>query len=256
MTTGLFGGWQIISLDISGHNINAFGWASYYKNCGGQNYGEILVFSEVLADAERVSVETYLANKWGLTAQYQGVAAVTEHPAKAFLYGSTGNVEIDGHIQLSGTYSGAITVNAGGTLVVTPTYAPVIPAEGRVGWFDPDYPDTFRTATEDNAATIYGFWPRGSTEATMEVGDVFFYGVITASLIFRARAALQDAHLVDFDHPAAHVPAVTMATRYVLPGLGGIGAIGGDVQKDVAQWSLSRLLPRRRRSIRKRYGWW
>ncbi|HHU15806.1 MAG TPA: hypothetical protein GXZ62_11545, partial [Lentisphaerae bacterium] len=109
-TTGLSGGWQIISLDISGHNINAFGWASYYKNCGGQNYGEILVFSEVLADAERVSVETYLANKWGLAAQYQGVAAVTEHPAKAFLYGSTGNVEIDGHIQLSGTYSGAITV--------------------------------------------------------------------------------------------------------------------------------------------------
>ncbi|HHU15807.1 MAG TPA: hypothetical protein GXZ62_11550, partial [Lentisphaerae bacterium] len=110
MTTGLSGGWQIISLDVSGHNVNGFGWAKDHTNCGGQNYGEILVFNEVLADAERVSVETYLANKWGLTAQYQGVAAVTEHPAKAFLYGSTGNVEIDGHIQLSGTYSGAITV--------------------------------------------------------------------------------------------------------------------------------------------------
>ncbi len=236
-TTGLSGGWQIISLDISGHNINAFGWASNYKNCGGQNYGEILVFSEVLADAERVSVETYLANKWGLAAQYQGVAAVTEHPAKAFLYGSTGNVEIDGHIQLSGTYSGAITVNAGGTLVVTPTYAPVIPAEGRVGWFDPDYPDTFRTATEDNAATIYGFWPRGSTEATMEVGDVFFYGVTSRRPFTHlgARGFGRTRTWIDFDHPAAHVPSGDDGNtlRFKAWPSGGIDAVGGDVQKDV-----------------------
>ena len=239
MTTGLSGGWQIISLDVSGHNVNGFGWAKDYTNCGGQNYGEILVFNEVLADAERVSVETYLANKWGLTAQYQGVAAVTEHPAKAFLYGSTGNVEIDGHIQLSGTYSGAITVNAGGTLVVTPTYAPVIPAEGRVGWFDPDYPDTFRTATEDNAATIYGFWPRGSTEATMEVGDVFFYGVTSRRPFMHlgARGFGRTRTWIDFDHPAAHVPSGDDGNtlRFKVWPAGGIGdAYGGaDVQKDV-----------------------
>lgn len=236
-TTGLSGGWQIISLDITGHNVNGFGWASDHKNAGGQNYGEILVFTEVLTDAERVNVETYLATKWGLAGQYQGIAALTEHPAKAFLYGDTGNVEIDGHIQLSGTYSGSITVNAGGMLAVTPKYEPEIPATGRVGWFDPDYPDTFRTATEDGASTIYGFWPRGETEATMEIGDVFFYGVSTRRPFAQqsARGFGKTRTWIDFDHPEGHVPALYDGTtlRFKAWPEGGIGSVGGDVQKDV-----------------------
>ena len=236
-STGLSGGWQIISLDITGHNVNAFGWAADYNTCGGQNYGEILVFNEVLADAERVNVETYLATKWGLSGQYQGVAALTEHPAKAFLYGGTGNVEIDGHIRLSGTYSGAITVNAGGTLAVTPVYEPAIPADGRVGWFDPDYPDTFRTSTEDGAATIYGFWPRGSTETSMEVGDVFFYGVSSRRPFAQpgARGFGKTRTWIDFDHPAGHQPVVSDGNtlRFKAWPAGGIANVGADVQKDV-----------------------
>ena len=208
-TTGLSGGWQIISLDITGHNINGFGWASNYNTCGGQNFGEILVFNEVLADAERVSVETYLAKKWGLTGQYQGVATRTEHPAKAFLYGGTGNVEIDGHVQLSGTYSGSITVNAGGTFAVAPKYAPEIPSEGRVGWFDPDAADALHTSTEDGAPTVYGFWPRGKTESTMAVGDLFFYGVGSRRPFAQAQARGfgRTRTWIDFDHPAGHVPS-------------------------------------------------
>ncbi|MFA7054503.1 MAG: hypothetical protein WC328_15930, partial [Kiritimatiellia bacterium] len=236
-TTGLSGGWQIISLDITGHDINGFGWAQNYTTCGGQDYGEILVFTEVLADAERVNVETYLATKWGLSGQYQGVAALTEHPAKAFLYGDTGNVEIDGHIRLSGTYSGAITVNAGGTLAVTPVYEPAIPADGRVGWFDPDYPDTFRTSTEDGAATIYGFWPRGSTETSMEVGDVFFYGVSSRRPFAQpgARGFGKTRTWMDFDHPAGHQPVVSDGNtlRFKAWPEGGIANVGADVQKDV-----------------------
>jgi len=208
-STGLSGGWQIISLDITGHNVNAFGWAADYNTCGGQNYGEILVFNEVLADAERVSVETYLAKKWGLTGQYQGVAARTAQPAKAFLYGGTGNVEIEGHIQLSGTYSGTITVNAGGTLAVTPKYAPEIPAEGRVGWFDPDAADALHTSTEDGASTVYGFWPQGKTESTMSVGDLFFYGVGSRRPFAQtqARGFGRTRTWIDFDHPQGHVPS-------------------------------------------------
>jgi hypothetical protein len=206
-TTGLSGGWQIISLDITGHNINAFGWAADYNTCGGQNYGEILVFTETLTDAERVNVETYLAKKWGLTGQYQGVAARTEHPAKAFLYGGTGNVEIDGHVLLSGTYSGAIQVNAGGTLAVTAKYAPEIPAEGRVGWFDPDAANALHADTEDGASTVYGFWPRGKTESTMAVGDLFFYGVGSRRPFAQAQARGfgRTRTWIDFDHPAGHV---------------------------------------------------
>ena len=210
-TTGLSGGWQIISLDITGHDVNGFGWAKDYTTCGGQNYGEILVFTNVLADAERVNVETYLAAKWGLAGQYQGVAALTEHPAKAFLYGDTGHVEIDGHVQLSGTYSGSITVNAGGTLAVTPKYEPEIPAEGRAGWFDPDYSETFRTATEDGASTIYGLWPRGKTESTMETGDIFFYGITSRRPFARqgARGFGKTRTWIDFDHPEGHVPSAS-----------------------------------------------
>jgi len=37
-TTGLSGGWQIISLDITGHDVNGFGWAADYNTCGGQDY--------------------------------------------------------------------------------------------------------------------------------------------------------------------------------------------------------------------------
>jgi len=206
-TTGLSGGWQIISLDITGHNINAFGWASDYNTCGGQNYGEILVFTETLTDAERVNVETSLAKKWGLTGQYQGVAALTEHPAKAFLYGGTGNVEIDGHVRLSGTYSGALQVNAGGTLAVTSKYAPEIPAEGRIGWFDPDAANALHTDTEDGASTVYGFWPRGKTESTMAVGDLFFYGVGSRRPFAKtqARGFGRTRTWIDFEHPAGHV---------------------------------------------------
>ncbi len=236
-TTGLSGGWQIISLDITGHDINGFGWAQNHTTCGGQDYGEILVFTETLTDAERVNVESYLAKKWGLEVQYQGGAALTEHPAKAFLYGGTGNVEIEGHIQLSGTYSGTITVNAGGTLAVTPAYEPAIPADGRVGWFDPDYPDTFRTSTEDGAATIYGFWPRGSTETSMEVGDVFFYGVSSRRPFAQpgARGFGKTRTWMDFDHPAGHQPVVSDGNtlRFKAWPEGGIANVGADVQKDV-----------------------
>jgi len=209
--TGLSGGWQIISLDITGHNINAFGWANDYNTCGGQNYGEILVFTETLTGAERVNVETYLAKKWGLTGQYQGVKALTEHPAKAFLYGGSGNVEIDGHVRLSGTYSGAIRVNAGGTLAVTSTYAPEIPSDGLIGWFDPDAANALHTDTEDGASTIYGFWPRGKTENTMAVNDLFFYGVGSRRPFAQARARGfgRTRTWIDFEHPAGHVAAAS-----------------------------------------------
>lgn len=207
-TTGLSGGWQIISLDITGHNVNAFGWIKAYNasEIGGQNYGEILVFSEALTDAARVRVERYLARKWGLEAQYRGVAAPTDEPGRAFLYGTNGTVAVDGHVRLSGTYSGSIAVAADATLDVTGAYAPEIPSEGRIGWYDPDGEGALTCNTEDDAATITALWPQGCTMETTPVGDLFFYG-ISSRKPFATRRAGGFGRMrtwIDFDHPASH----------------------------------------------------
>ena len=102
-------------------------------------------------------------------------------------------------------------MNAGGTLAVTPMYAPEIPSEGRVGWFDPDAANALHTGTEDGASTVYGFWPRGKTESTMTVGDLFFYGVGGRCPFAKtqARGFGKTRTWIDFEHPAGHVPAAS-----------------------------------------------
>jgi hypothetical protein len=102
-------------------------------------------------------------------------------------------------------------VNAGGTLAVTSKYEPEIPAEGARGWFDPDYSETFRTTTEDGASTIYGLWPHGKTESTMETGDIFFYGITSRRPFARqgARGFGKTRTWIDFDHPEGHVPSAS-----------------------------------------------
>ncbi|MBQ6007801.1 MAG: hypothetical protein IJL17_04635 [Kiritimatiellae bacterium] len=133
----LNGGWQIVSIDTTGHNVNGFGWAKNYNDAGGQNYGEILVFTNALSDVERTSVESYLAEKWGIST-YNGSAAATVRAV-----GRTGTLEVapDTQVTLGGCYAGMIDVKAGATLTIAeplPPTADELPSSGRVGWFDPD----------------------------------------------------------------------------------------------------------------------
>ena len=136
-TQTLNGGWQIVSIDTTGHNVNGFGWAKNYNDAGGQNYGEILVFTNALSDVERTAVESYLAAKWGVST-YNGSAA-----AAVRAVGRTGTLEVapDTQVTLGGCYAGTIDVKAGATLTISeplPPTADELPSSGRVGWFDPD----------------------------------------------------------------------------------------------------------------------
>ena len=137
-TQKLNGGWQVVSVDTTGHNVNGFGWAKDYSDAGGQNYGEILVFTNALSDVERTLVESYLAKKWGISTYAGGTATPTVRAV-----GRTGTIEVpsDAQVSLGGCYAGMIDVKAGATLTISeplPPTADELPSSGRVGWFDPD----------------------------------------------------------------------------------------------------------------------
>ena len=185
-TATLSGGWQIVTLDITGHNIDCFGWANQdYKKSTGQNYGEVLIFKDVLSDAERVSVESYLAAKWGIAA-YQ--ASTTEKPAaaKATLYGTEGTVEVDGAVAVSGSYGGAITVGADAKLIL-PTAAATLPeptTEGLLYRFDPSLEGSLTLASDDDVKVdgvlvpaVHALWPYGCTMEGYPEGSLYLYGV-------------------------------------------------------------------------------
>ena len=197
----LSGGWQIVSIDVTGHNVNGIGWAYDHNTAGGQNYGEVLVFTNALTTAERVNVETYLAKKWGLESQYVRDPSVQIEPARASLYGTAGTVEVEGHVRLSGRYAGSLVVGENATLAVTAPSVPEIPAEGLLGHFDPDDNTTLHL---DRDGAVFGLFPVGKTEETMAVDDLFFYGVGSRrpfTSMFESDFAPR-RRWIDFNHPA------------------------------------------------------
>ena len=175
-TQTLNGGWQIVSIDTTGHNVNGFGWAKNYNDAGGQNYGEILVFTNALSDVERTAVESYLAEKWGVST-YNGSAAATVRAV-----GRTGTLEVapDTQVTLGGCYAGAIDVKAGATLTISeplPPTADELPSSGRVGWFDPDAEGALYQPNRSGARAeeIQSVFQRGKTLTDIVDNDVFLW---------------------------------------------------------------------------------
>ena len=160
-TQTLNGGWQVVSVDTTGHNVNGFGWAKNYSDAGGQNYGEILVFTNALSDVERTAVESYLAAKWGVST-YNGSAAATVRAV-----GRTGALEVapDTQVTLGGCYAGTIDVKAGATLTM------------RVGWFDPDAEGALYQPNRSGARAeeIQSVFQRGKTLTDIVDNDVFLW---------------------------------------------------------------------------------
>ena len=67
------GGWQIVSIDMTATNTVVTGLGSRDfsdSGCGGQNYAEVIFFSEKPTTVERAACERYLAEKWGLEGSY------------------------------------------------------------------------------------------------------------------------------------------------------------------------------------------
>ena len=118
--TSLNSGWQIISVT----NQPAF-WRSLGEGTmlvdasesGGQNYAEVISFTNAISAAERVAVENYLAMKWGLTGAIQAKCSVTVS-AGATVKGAIASVtgagtwELDipeSRVALDGSFAGAVS---------------------------------------------------------------------------------------------------------------------------------------------------
>ena len=170
-TTKPTGGWQIISLDMSatntvldclgGHNVTKSTDSSLLSNrrldlTGGQNYAEVLLFSEVPTDSERMACEAYLADKWGLESTHSArvlqemfsevSGGAGDTMTIADYESSENNVTainpVPEEVTIAGNFMGTIDIAAGKTLVVADRPAPPsvydIPQQGSiVAWFDP-----------------------------------------------------------------------------------------------------------------------
>lgn len=140
--TPLSGGWDVITVEMDGELFSALGWGGADKNnndtshCGGQNYGEVLVFAEVPSEAERIAAERYLAKKWGLASSYKGIS-----PQGVELGGTGTVVARDSELEVSGRFAGTLRI-ADAKLTVPAVKFPKgeesLPTVGRIGWFDPD----------------------------------------------------------------------------------------------------------------------
>lgn len=146
------GGWQILSIDMTATNTVIHGLGSKDNNtsesdCGGQNYAEVIFFSEKPTVAERAACERYLAEKWGLEYSY-----VQWDNASSPVSGSSGSVilyddvratyESVEEITAEGSFSGTVNIPAGKTLVIEKPLPPTevdVPDANRVGWFDPEF---------------------------------------------------------------------------------------------------------------------
>lgn len=145
----LNGGWQIITLNLKRLvEINTLG------SPGGQNYAEIIFFEQDLSEAQRVDIELYLAEKWGLRAQYNCPEGVSPTPPVATVYGSNGTVKLEADATLSGGFAGAIDLN-GQTLTLEgedlPPDETTVDTTGCTGWYDPERADLMRE--QDNVSS-------------------------------------------------------------------------------------------------------
>ena len=149
--TGFNGGYQILTLNSQGKTVNALGWRTDYQSAGGQNYGEVLVYTNALTDLERMTAEAYLAEKWALIYANAHVPSATVAAGAELEIGRTftvGQLYGEGTVRLAessaftpgGLFRGTLQLS-GGTLSVADLPAPpgpeAVPAAGRSAWFDP-----------------------------------------------------------------------------------------------------------------------
>lgn len=163
------GGWDVISIDLSkGPAITTLGMDGdkyeTLKHPTGMNYGEMIFFSEVLTDEQRVEVERYLAAGWGLADKYVDVP----FGGKARLAGS-GTVEVAAKTaaEVSGTFAGTLNLGAGSVVTLQDGSRPYTEAQIRALnptlWIDPSLEGVL---TLNNVNQITWLWQHDADRRT------------------------------------------------------------------------------------------
>ena len=139
-----------------GANIHGFGFngaAGTSTNARGQNYGEVLLFSETPTEGERIAAEKYLAQKWGLLNDYHAA----EEASFALRAEGTGHITLHTDVALAGSFGGTVNINSGSLSVADEPMPPseeAVPTDGRLAWFDPDAADAI-VLSVSNVGNIY-----------------------------------------------------------------------------------------------------
>ena len=142
-TRALSGGWEIISFDTSAAVVHGFGFngnAGTSSNAKGQNYGEVLLFSETPTEEERIAAERYLAEKWGMGNDYNDVFGAPE-----LRIDGNGSVALNADVSLSGSFAGTLDLNGYSIILSNEPLPPgedAVSSAGLLAWFDPELSDT------------------------------------------------------------------------------------------------------------------
>lgn len=100
---------------------------------GGFDYAEVMIFSEMPTDVERMQIEEYLSAKWGLAVGHAGTLQDLD------LSGS-GATTLQQPTRLNGVFMGTVDLNGNRLEIAEALYPPSeaeIPSEGRAMWHDP-----------------------------------------------------------------------------------------------------------------------
>ena len=146
-------GWQIISIDARGLPFKGIGMVKGDSPSGKQRYGEILIFTKPVTEADRIEAERYLAQKWGI--DYAGqpgdlseikMSSCTNTLAA---YGSGLVTVSNGTARLNGKSPSQVELSDGRLIVgPPPPDAEAVPTENLVWWSDPEVLDAAVVKTD------------------------------------------------------------------------------------------------------------
>ena len=205
-TTCFNGGWQIVSVvGSAAATVDYIGWNTQYQDAGGQNYAEILFFTNNVTGVQRQQVEAYLAEKWGISTYQSESTAVIPLRAE----GRTGSVVVgaDAAVELRGTYAGNLTVD--GYLAISepqPWTAEDVPTAGLVDWYDGDDTNSlYLTSASGFSNIVTRQYPRGKTQATMTSG-YYLWGANNRQpfAVKAARGLGVERTWIDYNHPEGY----------------------------------------------------
>ena len=204
------GGWDILSADTEGLTLASLGALDSNSNFSGQNYAEVLFFTNALTDVQRSEVERYLARKWGMESKY----AVQPHTAKVMGGGGTVSVK-DDLVELTGNFSGTLALDGADVRIANvrrPATAAEIAATQPLCWFDPDNEDWLVRGTDPGRLSRLRNGKSVDEDGDPVVGSS---GRRAPQVVSSARGFGQERTWIDFNDPIEDfVPGKTHDNSY------------------------------------------